>query len=76
MASMIACGLYPCVLGSRILGGYALQGGMPSWKYVANRILTAAGKHAAGGQAFGVSHGLPGVFARNPGTPSAGGQFQ
>jgi glycosyltransferase involved in cell wall biosynthesis len=41
MASMIACGLYPCVLGSRILGGYALQGGMPSWKYVANRILTA-----------------------------------
>jgi glycosyltransferase involved in cell wall biosynthesis len=41
MVSMIACGLYPCVLGSRILGGYALQGGMPSWKYVANRILTA-----------------------------------
>jgi len=42
MASLIACGLYPCVLGSRILGGYALQGGMPSWKYVANRFLTAA----------------------------------
>jgi glycosyltransferase involved in cell wall biosynthesis len=42
MVSMIACGLYPCVLGSRILGGYALQGGMPSWKYVANRFLTAA----------------------------------
>src|SRR5580698_1730702 len=41
MASMIACGLYPCVLGSRILGGYALRGGMPPWKYVANRILTA-----------------------------------
>jgi glycosyltransferase involved in cell wall biosynthesis len=41
MTSMIACGLYPCVLGSRILGGYARQGGMPSWKYVANRVLTA-----------------------------------
>jgi glycosyltransferase involved in cell wall biosynthesis len=42
MASLIASGLYPCVLGSRILGGYALQGGMPMWKYVANRFLTAA----------------------------------
>src|SRR5260221_7215957 len=42
MASMIANGLHPCVLGSRILGGYSLQGGMPGWKYVANRFLTAA----------------------------------
>ena len=40
MASMIAGGLYPCVLGSRILGGYALKGGMPWWKYVFNRLLT------------------------------------
>jgi glycosyltransferase involved in cell wall biosynthesis len=40
MVSMIANGLYPCVLGSRILGGYALQGGMPWWKYLANRLLT------------------------------------
>ena len=40
MASMIANGLYPCVLGSRILGGYAMQGGMPWWKYLANRLLT------------------------------------
>jgi glycosyltransferase involved in cell wall biosynthesis len=40
MASMIASGLYHCVLGSRILGGYALEGGMPLWKYVANRFLT------------------------------------
>ncbi len=40
MASMIASGLYHCVLGSRILGGYALKGGMPLWKYVANRFLT------------------------------------
>ena len=41
MASMIGNGLYHCVLGSRILGGYALKGGMPWWKYVANRALTA-----------------------------------
>jgi hypothetical protein len=40
MASLIAGGLYPCVLGSRILGGYALRGGMPQWRYVANRVLT------------------------------------
>lgn len=42
MASMIANGLYSCVLGSRILGGGALRGGMPVWKYVANRFLTLA----------------------------------
>lgn len=42
MASMIGNGLYHCVLGSRILGGYALKGGMPVWKYVANRFLTFA----------------------------------
>lgn len=40
MASMIANGLYPCVLGSRILGGHALKGGMPLWKYISNRALT------------------------------------
>jgi glycosyltransferase involved in cell wall biosynthesis len=42
MASIIANELHPCVLGSRILGGYSLLGGMPAWKYVANRFLTAA----------------------------------
>jgi glycosyltransferase involved in cell wall biosynthesis len=40
LVSMIGNGLHPCVLGSRILGGYSLQGGMPLWKYVANRVLT------------------------------------
>ncbi len=43
MASMIGNGLYHCVLGSRILGGYALRGGMPLWKYIANRLLTLSG---------------------------------
>jgi glycosyltransferase involved in cell wall biosynthesis len=42
MVSIIGNGLYPCVLGSRILGNYALKGGMPAWKYVANRFLTLA----------------------------------
>jgi len=40
MASMIASEHYEVVLGSRILGGTALQGGMPLYKYLANRILT------------------------------------
>ncbi|HTI99366.1 MAG TPA: glycosyltransferase family 2 protein [Dongiaceae bacterium] len=42
MASIIANELHPCVLGSRILGGYSLKGGMPVWKYIANRALTFA----------------------------------
>ena len=40
MATMVASGLYPCVLASRILGGGALRGGMPWWKYFSNRLLT------------------------------------
>jgi hypothetical protein len=40
MAALIGSGLYHCVLGSRILGNYALKGGMPLWKYVSNRVLT------------------------------------
>ena len=42
MVAIIGNDLYQCVLGSRILGGYALRGGMPVWKYVANRFLTFA----------------------------------
>jgi len=41
MASLIASDLYSCVIASRILGGYALRGGMPVWKYFSNRMLTA-----------------------------------
>jgi glycosyltransferase involved in cell wall biosynthesis len=40
MASMITSGHYDVVLGSRILGGGALRGGMPLYKYIANRFLT------------------------------------
>jgi glycosyltransferase involved in cell wall biosynthesis len=41
MASMIAYDVYDVVLGSRIIGGRALLGGMPMYKYVSNRALTA-----------------------------------
>jgi len=41
MVNIIGEGLYPVVLGSRILGKGALQGGMPLYKYIANRFLTA-----------------------------------
>jgi glycosyltransferase involved in cell wall biosynthesis len=41
MASMVAYGVYDVVLGSRIIGGTALRGGMPAYKYIANRLLTA-----------------------------------
>jgi glycosyltransferase involved in cell wall biosynthesis len=40
MASMVAYGVYDLALGSRMLGGHALAGGMPLYKYVANRALT------------------------------------
>jgi glycosyltransferase involved in cell wall biosynthesis len=40
MASMIASGHYDVVLGSRILGGQSMKGGMPLYKYIANRFLT------------------------------------
>jgi glycosyltransferase involved in cell wall biosynthesis len=41
MAGMVASGVYDVVLGSRILGGGALKGGMPLYKYISNRWLTA-----------------------------------
>jgi len=41
MAGLVASDLFPAVLGSRILGGGALSGGMPLYKYIANRALTA-----------------------------------
>ncbi|HTK81033.1 MAG TPA: glycosyltransferase family 2 protein [Bacteroidota bacterium] len=40
MVYLIESGVYDVVLGSRILGGEAVQGGMPLYKYIGNRILT------------------------------------
>lgn len=48
MASMIVSGHYDVVLGSRILGGGALKGGMPRYKYISNRFLTALENMALG----------------------------
>jgi len=48
MVSLIRSGLYDCVIGSRILGGYALRGGMPRWRYVSNRALTMVGNMLMG----------------------------
>ncbi|HET6207883.1 MAG TPA: glycosyltransferase family 2 protein [Terracidiphilus sp.] len=48
MASMIAFDVYDIVLGSRILGGGALRGGMPVHKYIANRVLTLVQNLALG----------------------------
>jgi glycosyltransferase involved in cell wall biosynthesis len=41
LASMVAYDVYDVVLGSRIIGGQALHGGMPLYKYISNRFLTA-----------------------------------
>ena len=64
MASLIASGLYPCVLGSRILGGGALRGGMPVWKYIANRFLTAIENFLLGAKLSEYHTGYR-AFARN-----------
>jgi glycosyltransferase involved in cell wall biosynthesis len=56
MASMVACGVYDVVLGSRILGGGALKGGMPVYKYVANRFLTAFQNFISRRQNFGIPY--------------------
>ena len=41
MASMVVYDVYDVVLASRIIGGHALRGGMPLYKYISNRLLTA-----------------------------------
>jgi len=48
MASMVISEHYDVVLGSRVLGGTALKGGMPLYKYIANRFLTLAENMALG----------------------------
>src|SRR5947208_939577 len=50
MAGMIASGHYDAVFGSRIIGGGAITGGMPRYKYIANRLLTAFQNLLMGGK--------------------------
>jgi glycosyltransferase involved in cell wall biosynthesis len=64
MASLVASGLYPCMLASRILGDGALRGGMPVWKYVANRFLTLVENFLLGAKLSEYHTGYR-AFARN-----------
>lgn len=64
MASMIASGLYPVVLASRILGKGALSGGMPCYKYIANRFLTLV-QNILVGQKLSEYHTGYRAFSRN-----------
>jgi glycosyltransferase involved in cell wall biosynthesis len=64
MAALVASGLYPCMLASRILGGRALRGGMPIWKYVANRFLTLLENFLLGAKLSEYHTGYR-AFARN-----------
>jgi len=48
MAGLITSGMFDVVLGSRILGNKALQGGMPLYKYIANRLLTLSENNMIG----------------------------
>jgi len=50
MVALVGSGLYDCVLGSRILGGRALAGGMPLYKYFSNRTLTFTQNLLMGGK--------------------------
>jgi glycosyltransferase involved in cell wall biosynthesis len=64
MASMIAFGVYDVVLGSRILGGGARKGGMPLYKYISNRFLTAFQNLVAGAKLSEYHTGLR-AFSRD-----------
>jgi len=50
LVALLGNGVYPCVFGSRILGGGAPRGGMPVWRYVANRFLTFYSNVMLGGK--------------------------
>ncbi len=65
MAAMIGNDLYPCVLRSRILGGYPLKGGMPLGKYIANRFLTRAENFLLGAKLSECHTGYR-AFSREP----------
>jgi hypothetical protein len=70
MAALVGSGLYPGVLGSRILGGGALRGGMPLWKYISNRFLTLAENVSYRRETLGISHWLSRFFAPIVGAPA------
>ncbi len=76
MASIIESDLYQCVLGSRILGGYALKGGMPIWKYIANRFFTFVENILLGAKLSEYHTGYRAFFPETPSAVSARGRFR
>lgn len=76
IAGMVASGAYDMALGSRILGAGALKGGMPLYKYIANRILTAIEEDLSRRKALGIPHRLPGFFQRTAGNAASAGKFR
>src|SRR5262249_59103852 len=69
MAWQVASGEYDVVLGSRILGAGALKGGMPLYKYVANRFLTAVENVLLGIKLSECHTGYRALRRRRPETP-------
>ena len=76
MASMVAYGVYDVVLGSRIIGGGALRGGMPVYKYISNRLLTAFENLFLGRKALGIPHRLPRLQPRSAHRTAVAGKFR
>src|SRR5206468_12599178 len=73
MAAMVASGTYDMVLGSRILGNTVRSGGMPLYKYVANRLLTAFENLMLGTKLSEFHTGLPDILPRGIAkTPAVG----
>ena len=75
MAAMVASGVYDVVIGSRILGNTAIAGGMPRYKYVANRVLTALAEPDRRLQAVRVPYRLSRILAAGSRNAAARGQL-
>ena len=75
LASMVAYDVYDVVLGSRIIGGQALHGGMPLYKYISNRFLTAFENLFLRRKALRVSHRLSRLQPQSLDRAAAAGKF-
>ena len=76
MAGMVASGVYDMVLGSRILGAGALKGGMPFYKYLANRLLTAFQNLFLGVKLSEYHTGFQSILAEIAGESSSAGELR
>ena len=75
MASMVAYGVYDVVLGSRIIGGQALRGGMPLYKYICQPLPYCVREPVPGREAFRVSHRLSRLQPESADRPAAAGEL-